>query len=102
MAESLSQLGYDINEKVWSLPLFDEFEEDLHSDIADIRNFSGKPIAGGSTAAKFIEAFTEGHTSWVHLDIAGVAFGSSSYAKMKSASGFGLRLILAYIKTLEK
>ncbi len=99
MAQRLSQLGNAIHERVWPLPLFDDFEEDLHSDIADIRNFSGKPIAGAITAAKFLEAFTESHDNWVHLDIAGVAFGSSNYAKMKSATGFGVRLLINYMKS---
>jgi leucyl aminopeptidase len=99
MAQQLSQIGTSIHERVWSLPLFDDYEEDLHSDIADIRNFSGKPIAGATTAAKFLEAFTESHEKWVHLDIAGVAFGSSAYAKMKSASGFGVRLLIDYMKS---
>jgi leucyl aminopeptidase len=102
MSDTLSQIGESLNEKVWPLPLYDEFESDLHSDIADIRNFSGKPIAGGINAAKFIEAFTESHKKWVHLDIAGVAFGDSSYAKMKSASGYGIRLMIEYIRFLER
>jgi leucyl aminopeptidase len=97
-ATNLSQIGYKVNERVWRLPLFEDYESDLHSDIADIRNFSGNPLAGGINAAKFLEAFTEKHNNWVHLDIAGVSFGSSSYAKMKSASGYGIQLITEFIK----
>jgi leucyl aminopeptidase len=66
--------------------------------VADIRNFSGNPLAGATNAAKFLEAFTEEHKNWMHLDIAGVSFGSSSYAKMKSASGYGIQLITEFIK----
>ncbi len=101
MASKMSKVGYDTNERVWQLPLFTDYENDLHSDIADIRNFSGKPIAGAITAAKFLEAFTENHQSWMHLDIAGVSFGDSPYSKMKSASGYGIQLITNYIKTME-
>lgn len=97
----LQKLGDQIHEKVWRLPIFDELKEDIHSDIADVRNYSGRPIAGASAAAKFLEFFTEDHKNWVHLDIAGMAFGSSEYAKMKSASGFGVRLMTEYIKTLQ-
>lgn len=100
MAKNLSNLGFKTNERVWQLPLFEDYESDLHSDIADIRNFSGKPIAGAINAAKFLEAFTESHQSWMHLDIAGVSFGDSPYSKMKSASGFGIKLITNYIKSL--
>jgi leucyl aminopeptidase len=100
MAKTMSDLGFKTNERVWQLPLFEDFEADLHSDIADLRNFSGKPIAGAINAAKFLEAFTESHKNWMHLDIAGVSFGDSPYSKMKSASGFGVQLITNYVKTL--
>ncbi|MBJ7881207.1 leucyl aminopeptidase family protein [Gelidibacter salicanalis] len=102
MAQDLSKIGFEINERVWPLPLFSDFDSDLHSDIADLRNFSGKPIAGASTAAKFLEAFTKEHQAWMHLDIAGVSFGDSQYAKMKSASGYGVQLMVNYIKSISE
>ncbi|WP_051605555.1 M17 family metallopeptidase [Sediminibacter sp. Hel_I_10] len=97
MAEEMSSLGNTVHERVWQLPLYEDFESDLHSDIADIRNFSGKSIAGAINAAKFLEVFTDAHYRWMHLDIAGVSFGDSPYAKMKSASGYGIQLITAFI-----
>lgn len=100
MSARLSEIGEAVHERVWRLPLYEDFASDLHSDIADIRNFSGKPIAGAITAAKFLEAFTAEHPKWMHLDIAGVAFGDSNYAKMKSASGYGIQLLSNFIKTL--
>ena len=99
MKAGLEKAGISTHERVWQLPLFDDFKGDLHSDVADVRNFSGKPIAGAITAAKFLEVFTEDHPAWAHLDIAGVAFGDSPYAKMKSAKGYGLRLLIQYIKS---
>lgn len=99
MSTRLSEIGEAVHERVWRLPLYEDFASDLHSDIADIRNFSGKPIAGAITAAKFLEAFTAEHPKWMHLDIAGVAFGDSNYAKMKSASGYGIQLLSNFIKT---
>ena len=102
MSQDIQAIGDEIFERVWPLPIFDELKEDLHSDIADVRNFGGRPIAGASAAAKFLEFFTKEHESWVHLDIAGVAFGSSDYAKMKSSTGHGVRLLVEYIKTLQK
>jgi len=100
MASKMTAIGETLNERVWPLPLFEVYESDLQSDVADLRNFSGKPIAGAINAAKFLEAFTNSHKKWMHLDIAGVAFGDSPYAKMKSATGYGVQLILQYIKTL--
>ncbi|MCB0619274.1 MAG: leucyl aminopeptidase, partial [Saprospiraceae bacterium] len=70
------------------------------SDIADIKNFSGKPLAGAITAAKFLEFFIDDHPAWAHLDIAGVAVGDSEYATQKSATGFGLRLLLEYFTSI--
>ena len=102
MSQTLSKIGFDTNERVWPLPLFSDYESDLHSDIADLRNFSGKPVAGAITAAKFLEAFTEDHKAWMHLDIAGVSFGDSSYSKMKGASGYGVQLITNYIKQISE
>ena len=99
MAKTTSDIGYKVHERVWQLPMFEDYESDLHSDIADIRNFSGNPLAGATNAAKFLEAFTEDHKKWMHLDIAGVSFGTSPYAKMKSASGYGIQLITEFIKT---
>lgn len=99
MASDMSKIGYKVHERVWQLPMFEDYKSDLHSDIADIRNFSGKPLAGATNAAQFLEAFTDGHKNWLHLDIAGVSFGDSPYAKMKSASGYGIQLITEFIKT---
>ncbi|MEM6516805.1 MAG: leucyl aminopeptidase family protein [Bacteroidota bacterium] len=99
MANEMSAIGNKVHERVWQLPLYEDFEADLHSDVADIRNFSGKPIAGAINAAKFLEAFTEEHPNWMHLDIAGVSFGDSAYAKMKSASGYGIQLMIEYVKS---
>ena len=98
MANTMSAIGYKIHERVWQLPMFEDYEADLKSDVADIKNFNGKPIEGAINAAKFLEFFTENHEKWMHLDIAGVSFGSSQYAKMKSATGYGIQLITNFIK----
>ena len=98
MAASLTEFGMQTGEKVWRLPLWDEYAPMMDSDVADIKNLSSAPIAGAITAAKFLEVFTEKHPAWVHLDIAGVAFGDSPYGKMKSATAYGIRLLSAYIE----
>ena len=72
----------------------------MKSDIADIKNFSGRPIAGAITAAKFLEFFTDEHPSWAHLDIAGTAFGDTPYAKGKAATGYGIRLLIHFIDSI--
>lgn len=99
LANDLSSVGERVKERVWRLPLYQEFEDELYSDIADLKNLTMKPVAGAINAAKFLEVFTEGHESWAHLDIAGVAFRDSEYAKMKTSTGFGVRLLIEYLRS---
>lgn len=101
LADTISECGFTVDERVWRMPLFEDFETDLESDIADVRNFSGKPLAGAITAAKFLEFFVKDHPKWAHLDIAGVAFGDSEFSKMKSAKGYGPRLLVEVMKKLK-
>ncbi len=89
-------------EKIWQLPLWEEYEEDLKSDVADVRNFSGRPLAGAIGAAKFLQFFTNEHPAWAHLDIAGVAFTEMKFSNQKSATAFGIRLLTQYLKNLSR
>ena len=92
LASELYQAGCLTGEKkVWRLPLWDDYKNLMASDIADIKNLSSVPIKGAITAAKFLEAFTEDHKSWVHLDIAGVSFTDSEFYKSRTATGYGVR-----------
>jgi leucyl aminopeptidase len=100
MSDDLCAIGQAINERVWRLPLWKDYAADMNSDIADIKNLSGKPVAGSITAAKFLEFFVSEHKNWAHLDIAGVAFTDSEFAKTRSASSYGVRLLAQYMETL--
>lgn len=100
LAQLLQRAADFSGEKIWQLPLWDDYKDDLHSDVADIRNFGGKPTAGAITAAKFLEAFTDEHPAWAHLDIAGVAFKESEFGKMKNATGWGVHLLYEFAKLL--
>ncbi|MDI6743951.1 MAG: leucyl aminopeptidase [Thermodesulfovibrionales bacterium] len=85
-------------ERVWEMPLFDEYKEYIKSDIADIKNTGGK---NGSlvTAAYFLYEFAE-KTPWVHLDIAGTAWVEKDKPYIpKGASGIGVRLIIDYLRS---
>jgi leucyl aminopeptidase len=100
LADQLTIAGELSGERVWRLPIWESYADELQSDVADIKNLSGQPVAGAITAAKFLEAFVREKQQWAHLDIAGVAFGSTDHAKMKSATGYGVRLLLEFIKSL--
>lgn len=97
LARTLYDAGQRVGEKLWRLPLWDDYKDDLKSDVADVRNFSGKPIAGAINAAKFLEVFTEEHPRWVHIDIAGVAMVSSEFGSDRGATAYGVRLLLEFM-----
>ena len=98
LAQSLYDSGQQTGEKLWRLPLWDDYKDELKSDIADVKNFHGKPVAGAIVAAKFLEVFVEGHSNWAHLDIAGTAFGDSEFGTMKSATAYGIRLLIHWLR----
>ncbi len=101
LALDLVKAGEDTGERLWRLPIWDEYKEEIVSDIADLRNYHGKPLAGAIVAAKFLEAFTEEHTSWAHLDIAGTAFGDNDFAPGRAGTAYGVRLLRAYLQGVE-
>jgi leucyl aminopeptidase len=100
LSQKLQHSGDEIGERLWPLPLWDAYKSDIESDIADVKNYSGKPVAGAISAAKFLEHFTDGHTSWAHLDIAGVAFGDDEFAKSKHATAYGVHLLTHFIENI--
>lgn len=98
LAQSLYESGLQTGEKLWRLPLWDDYKDELKSDVADVKNFHGKPIAGAIVAAKFLEVFVDEHPNWAHLDIAGTAFGDSEFGTMKSATAYGVRLLTHWLR----
>jgi leucyl aminopeptidase len=100
LANVLLDAAATTGERIWPLPLWSEYNDDIRSDIADVRNFSGKPTAGSISAAKFLEAFIEDHPSWAHLDVAGTVFGDTEFGKQKNATGYGVRLLAEAVEQL--
>ena len=100
ISKKLQESGDAIGERLWPLPLWNCYKSDIESDIADVKNYSGKPVAGAISAAKFLEYFTENHKAWAHLDIAGVAFGDDEFAKSKHATAYGVHLLTKFIENL--
>lgn len=94
LANKLYQTGLDTDEKLWRLPFHKDYDEDIDSEIADVRNTQKTARAAGSiTAAEFLKRFVGG-TPWAHLDIAGVAWDSKGCEyQPKGATGFGVRLL---------
>lgn len=100
ISKKIQEAGDAVGERLWQLPLWDAYKQDIESDIADVKNYSGKPVAGAISAAKFLEYFTKDHAAWAHLDVAGVAFGDDEFAKSKHATGYGVHLLTKFIENL--
>ncbi len=98
MAEQIYKSGMTTYDRVWRLPMWDDFNELITSDVADVANLGSTRWAGAITAAKFLEHFVDKNISWTHLDIAGPAMNnfSRSYTK-KYMTGFGVRLLFDYL-----
>jgi leucyl aminopeptidase len=97
LMKRLKRASEETYERVWEMPLYEEFKEYLKSDVADIKNTGGKKGAL-LTAGYFLKEFA-GNVPWVHLDIAGTAWNDKDkpYAQ-KGATGVGVRLILTFLK----
>lgn len=99
----LEKAGMHTHERVWQLPLWEDYSEMMKSDIADLKNIgSENGEAGTITAGAFLKEFTGGRP-WVHLDIAGVSDfkGNNSYLG-KGATGIGVRLITTFLRGWKK
>ena len=93
LAERLTLAGSRVNEPLWRLPLGDEYDQQINSDAADMKNVGSGRGAGSITAAQFLKRFV-GDTPWAHLDIAGVAWAKKDKATVpKGGTGFGVRLL---------
>jgi leucyl aminopeptidase len=87
------------SERYWRLPLYDEFKQTVKSEIADLRNSTGRE-AGSLTAAAFLQAFVE-DTPWIHLDIAGTAYVDKEKSfRSKGPTGTPVRAFIAYVEAL--
>ena len=102
LAKKIESCGLKVGERAWRLPLGEEYDEMINSDIADMKNVGSGRGAGSTTAAQFLKRFV-GETKWAHLDIAGVAWrGKGDAMAVKGASGYGVRLLNELVKTYEK
>ena len=100
LADGLIRAGDRVAERLWRMPLWEDYAEDMRSDIADIKNLGDKPMAGSITAAKFLEHFIEAHPAWAHLDIAGTAFKANGVSRNHTATAFGVRLLVEWMRSL--
>jgi len=100
LSDQLFKSGETTFERLWPMPLDDEYFEFIKGDDADLKNSGGReghPIMGGI----FLKQFIESDVPWAHIDIAGAAISTKAeYYQPKGANGFGIRLMLDYLNNL--
>jgi leucyl aminopeptidase len=91
LAEQLLAAGVETHDRAWRMPLWDDYQKQLKSNVADMANIGG-PGGGSITAACFLARFTEDY-DWAHFDIAGSAWDSMP----KGATGRPVPLLMQYL-----
>ena len=94
ISDQLSKAGEKVGEKVWRMPLNENYDKLINSKKADMQNINYVGGAGSTTAAQFLQRFIINKTPWAHLDIAGMAFSKYGGAlNSGGATGYGVRLL---------
>ena len=98
VADVLYKSGIETNDKVWRMPLHEEYNKELKSPFVDLKNIGTGRYGGTITAAQFLQRFIPDNVKWAHLDIAGVTWkNSGDILNSQGATGFGLTLIADFI-----
>jgi len=99
MINGVIAAGVEAGEKIWQMPMYEEYKEQNKSDVADIKNSGGRP-AGAVTAAQFVGEFA-GDTPWVHLDIAGTSMSDKERTYLlKGATGVPVRTLVNFVLSI--
>ncbi len=103
LAKALKRAGNASFERTWRLPLWDEYSEEMKGSTTDLKNLGGR-FGGAITAGAFLENFVGDSGDWAHLDIAGVSWDDNHrpYNKGKGATGYGVRLLVEYLRNFKK
>ena len=101
LADRLIKAGAEAGERLWQMPMYEEYKEQNKSEVADIKNTGGR-WGGAITAAQFLVEFV-GDTPWVHIDIAGTSDNDKERGYLvKGATGVGVRTLINYARACAK
>ncbi len=96
LRDKLVAAGTAVHERVWPLPLWEDYKEAIKSDVADIKNSGGR-FGGVATSAIFLKQFVD--YPWVHLDIAGMALSEKANGYIpRGGTGYGVRLLVEFLR----
>jgi leucyl aminopeptidase len=98
--QKLIEIGNNSGERYWALPMWQEYRDNMNSDVADMKN-TGTRYGGASAAGMFLKEFVTDEVKWAHLDVAGTAFLDKPQKEFtKGSTAIGVRTLLNYV--LEK
>jgi leucyl aminopeptidase len=99
----LKNIGDQNYERMWQLPLFDEYLDDMKTDVADLRNSCNDPYGGSIRGGIFLKQFIKNGIPWAHMDIAATAYGMGhvAYYPKKGASGMHVRTLAQFVAEFE-
>ncbi len=98
LTAALKRAGDATHERVWELPLWEEYDDAVKSDVADLRNIGNRGEAGTIAGAAFLKPFAKGYP-WAHLDIAGTAWAERERPYyVKGSTAVGVRLLIAMME----
>jgi len=101
LIDEVIQAGQDSGERMWQLPMYDEYKDDIKSTVANVKNIGGRG-AGSIAGAMLLAEFSE-DTPWVHLDIAGTAWTTKEKGTLvKGATGVPCRALVNLVMKLAK
>ena len=104
LSKKLLSAGELSGEKIWRLPIGEEYDSEINSSRADMKNIGSSRYGGSIHAAQFIHRFIKNQTPWAHLDVAGVSWtmkgGQNNFSSLHTpgATGFGIQLIDQFLK----
>ncbi|MFH1780328.1 MAG: leucyl aminopeptidase [Candidatus Micrarchaeota archaeon] len=101
LARKVFKAGEASGERVWQLPLYEEYDDKIKSDFADVKNIGQAGMSGTQSAASFLKAFVKDGVKWAHLDIAGTAYASTKTPVFSvGATGVGVKMSLELLNLL--
>lgn len=101
MAESIIAAGDVSGDRVWRIPMWDDYKDDIKSEIADVKNLGFQFYAGVTAGAIFLQEFVKKSEQWAHIDIGCAVFEERERPYiLKGATGWGVRMLTKYVEGL--
>jgi leucyl aminopeptidase len=99
LAERLVETGEAAGDRAWRIPMWDDYKEDIKSEIADVKNLGHSFYAGITAGATLLQEFVKKPERWAHIDIGAAVFEDRERPYIpKGATGWGVRILTSYVE----